>query len=332
MIAYLNGKIYTAEPQNLWSEAVIVKENKIEFVGSTEEAKKKLNDKDEIIDLDGKLMLPGFIDSHLHLMIGGFQLINIDMDKVRSKNEFREEIKKYTSENNLKWVTGGNWDHERFKEKTLPTKEWIDDITPDIPVFVTRRDLHMGLANSKALELAGIDKNTPNPEGGLIMKNSNGDLTGILKDTAMNFINKIIPEFTEEEDYKALDAALAEFKKLGITSVHDISRKNDFSLYKNYLTNDKLTCRIYSIYPIGEVEKSNNFLQYEDEKLKTGCIKAFSDGSLGSATAWFFEPYTDEPGNAGLPTDSYANGELRRLALKFDKEKHQMAIHAIGEK
>ena len=255
--AFINGKIYTVNEQQPYAEAVIVEKNKIKFVGSTDGAYKFIDQSTEVIDLDGKLMLPGFNDSHLHFTSGGNYLLGINLRPAQNKEEFVEIIQLYILKRSLPvstWVTGGRWDHELWKDKSLPTKELIDPFTENTPVFVSRIDGHVGLANSKALELAGITKNTPDPEGGLIERDEDGEPTGILKDNAMDLIFKIIPPPSLEENVEATLRALEEARKLGITSVQDMTQPGELEAYKQIMEEGKLTCRIYSIWPIDRYE------------------------------------------------------------------------------
>ena len=215
--AFINGKIYTVSENQPYAEAVIVEGNKIKFVGTTKEARKHIDASTEIIDLEGKLMLPGFNDSHLHFTSGGSYLLGINLRPARSKEEFVEIIEEYILSRSLpvsSWITGGRWDHELWPEKSLPTKELIDPITENTPVFVSRIDGHIGLANSKALELAGITKNTPDPDGGLIERDpETGEPTGILKDNAMDLVFKVIPPPSLEENIEATLACTRRSKK-----------------------------------------------------------------------------------------------------------------------
>ncbi|MBK7229157.1 MAG: amidohydrolase family protein [Ignavibacteriales bacterium] len=222
--AFVNGKIYTVNEAQPFAQSIIVEGNKIIFVGSNDGAKKLLDTSTQIIDLNGKLMLPGFNDNHVHFISGGFYLLGIDLRPATSTTEFKNILKTYSEKFPAKWITGGYWDHEKWETKDLPTKEMIDEVVSDQPVFVDRLDGHMAVANSYALNLAGITKDTQSPEGGLIVKDPlTGDPTGVLKDNAMSLITKLIPDPTPEENYTALLASLEEAKRLGITSVQDIT-------------------------------------------------------------------------------------------------------------
>ena len=334
--AFINGKIYTVNDKQPLAEAVFIEDNKISFVGSNSEIKKLIDNTTEVVDLHGKLMLPGFIDDHTHFINGGHYLLGIDLRKAKSTSEFKNILKEYAEKNHGKWITGGNWDHEAWETKALPTKEMIDEFTNNTPVFVERFDGHMGLANSYALKLAGITKETKNPDGGLIVKDSKtGEPTGVLKDNAMGLIYSVIPESTPEDDYKAGLRALEEAKENGITSIQDITYKNDLITYQKLLKDNKLTCRIYTRLPIaGYKSLVDEGIQYNfgSDMIKLGSLKAFSDGSLGSSTAWFFEPYAQDTTTTGLPMDIVTDGDLEKWAMDADKNKLQISTHAIGDR
>jgi predicted amidohydrolase YtcJ len=333
--AFINGKIYTVNRQQTIAEAVVIEDNKIIFVGSNLEAEKIIDASTKVIDLLGKLMLPGFNDSHLHFTSGGYYLLGINLRKAKSKEQLVSILKDYVKNREGRWVTGGRWDHELWKVKKVPTKELIDDFTASTPVFVSRIDGHMGLANSKALELAGISKDTPNPDGGLIVKDPDtGEPTGILKDNAMNLVFNIIPEKSLEDNIEATYRSLEEARKLGITSVQEMTQPGELEAYEKIKTDGKLTCRIYSIWPIDkykELTNKNIKVHSGDEYIRRGGLKGYADGSLGAKTAWFFNQYENDT-TYGLPMDIISNGELKKWALDADKNHLQLCVHAIGDK
>ena len=336
MKAFINGKIYTVNDKQPMAEAVVTEGNKILFVGSNEEAKKLVTNSTEVIDLKGKLMLPGFIDDHTHFVSGGFYLQGIDLRPAKSTTEFENILKDYVAAREGKWVTGGNWDHEAWEVKDLPTKEMIDNFTPNTPVFVDRFDGHMALANSYALKLAGITKDTESPDGGLIVKDpKTGEPTGVLKDNAMSLVYSIIPDASEDEYYEAALTAMDHIKPLGVTSIQDITMPEDLKIYQKLEKENKLTCRIYTRYPIARykdlIDKGIEYAHGSD-KLVLGSLKAFADGSLGSSTAWFFERYDQDTLTTGLPNDIVSDGRLKKWSLDADKHKLQISTHAIGDR
>lgn len=334
--AFVNGKVYTVNEKQPIAEAVIVEGNKIIFVGSNADAKKLIDASTNIVDLKGKLMLPGFIDNHVHFINGGSYLLGIDLRPANSTKEFKQILKDYAQKNPDKWITGGYWDHEKWETTNLPTKEMIDEVVSNQPVFVERLDGHMGVANSYALNLAGITKETQSPEGGIIVKDPNtGEPTGVLKDNAMSLIYNIVPAPTQEENYKAALAALDEAKKLGLTSVQDITFDDALEVYNKLKDEGKLTCRIYTRMPVTEYKKlidKNIQVGSGDEYIRMGSLKAFADGSLGSSTAWFFDKYNQDTTTYGLPMDIITDGSLERWALDADKNHLQLSVHAIGDR
>lgn len=334
--AYINGKIYTVNEKQPFAQAVVTEGNKIIFVGNNDEAKKLITSNTEVIDLKEKFMMPGFIDNHVHFITGGHYLLGIDLRSAQSTAEFKRILNDYAKKYPGKWITGGYWNHENWEIKDLPTKEMVDEAVYDQPVFVERLDGHMGVANSLALKMAGITKETQNPEGGLIVKDpKTGEPTGVLKDNAMNLIYRIIPEPSEDENYQALLAALNEAKKLGITSVHDITYSDALKAFERAKSEGKLTCRIYTRWPIADykslVEK-NIKAGTGDELIKMGSLKAFADGSLGSSTAWFFEKYNQDTTTFGLPMDIVTDGSMEKWCLDADKNGLQLSVHAIGDR
>lgn len=334
-IAFINGKIYTVNEKLPFAEAVITQGEKILFVGSQRDAEELIEKNTKKIDLKGRLMLPGFIDNHTHFAHGGFYLLGIDLRPAKSTQEFKQLVKEYVNQHEGKWITGGYWDHEQWEINNLPTKEMIDDFSPNTPIFISRLDGHMALANSYALKLAGITKDTPSPEGGLIVKDKKtGEPTGILKDLAKDLIDSIIPEPSLEEYKQATLRALQEARENGITSIQDITHKNDLTTYQNLEKEGLLSCRIYTRLPLSEYKDLvNSEIQVGSgsDKLKIGSLKEFADGSLGSSTALFFEPYDQDPSTCGLAMDVVTDGRLKEWSLDADKNKLQISIHAIGD-
>lgn len=334
--AFLNGKVYTADAKNKWTQAVLIQGNRIVYTGTDAEVKKMTDAKTKIVDLKGKLLLPGFIDNHTHFISGGFYLNGLDLRPAKSTAEFKQLLKDYVKKHPKGWITGGDWDHEQWEVKDLPHKDWIDDFTKDQPVLINRFDGHMALANSAALKLAGITKDTKSPDGGLIVKDPvTGEPTGMLKDNAMSLVYTLIPDPPQEEYDLACAAALEHAKSLGVTSIQDITYKNDLLAYQRFENQDKLTCRVYTRLPVSEYKNLVNAgitAGFGGDKIKLGSLKVFADGSLGSSTAWFFDPYVQDPSTSGLPNDIVSDGRLRKWAIDADKNGLQLSIHAIGDK
>jgi predicted amidohydrolase YtcJ len=333
--AFINGKIYTVNQNQPYAESVVAYGNQIIFAGSNLDAKKFIDSDTEIINLYGRLMLPGFIDGHTHFVNGGYYLLGLNLKPAQSSNEFKALLRDYVDSRKGKWITGGSWNHQSWPEKELPNKEMIDPFTQETPVFIERLDKHMGLANSLALKLAGITMDTPNPVGGLILKDPfTGEPTGILKDNAMPLVYSIIPEKSRMENEEAVLAALNEAKRYGVTGIHDITYKNDLAAFQLIEKEGRLTCRIYTRLPISDYKNlagSGIETCFGSSKIKIGSLKAFSDGSLGAGTAWFFDIYPGE-NTAGLPTDIVLDGRLEKWVIDADKNNLQLSIHAIGDK
>jgi predicted amidohydrolase YtcJ len=334
-IAYLNGKIYTVDPQKPSAEAVICQNGRIVFVGSTAEARKMLDAQTQTVDLGGRRVLPGFIDNHTHFADGGKYLLGVDLRGAKSTVAFKKILQEYVVAHRGEWVTSGNWDHEAWEVKELPTKEMIDGFSGDTPVFIDRFDGHMGLANSYALQLANITKDTPTPPGGEIVRDPRtGEPTGVLKDAAMTLIYNKIPLPTAEQKRRYVERALQEARENGITSVQDITFRPDLIAFQDLEKENKLTCRFYTRLPIDEYRNLSNAgirAGFGSDKIKLGSLKAYADGSLGSSTALMFKPYQQNPNTRGLPSDIIINGNLRKWALDADASQLQLSVHAIGD-
>ncbi|HWP83280.1 MAG TPA: amidohydrolase [Bacteroidota bacterium] len=333
---FMNANVWTVDNHKPRAEAVAVLNGRILAVGSKKEIQAFIGKSTTIIDIKGKLLLPGFIDNHTHFMSGGFQLQSVDLRYANNQQEFARLIKERAEKHPGRWMTGGDWDHDRWPQPDLPTKELIDQYTPNTPVFVSRYDGHMALANSYVLKLAGITKTTPDPPGGAIVKDpKTGEPTGILKDEAMSLVWKHVPEPSEQEMLEAARLALAEARKLGVTSIQDISSSADLRTYQTLKRNGELTARFYCRLPISQWEHlaaTGVKVPFGDEWIRIGSLKAFADGSLGSSTALFFEPFTSDPSTSGLPSDILQDGRLEQWALAADKAGLQLSIHAIGDK
>lgn len=337
-LVLLNGTVWTVNPDQPWAEAVALKGDKILEASSSEEVKRMIGDNTQVIDLKGDLVLPGFIDSHTHFLDGGFSLLSIRLRDAESREEFITRIDDKAKEiGKGVWILDGNWDHQSFDPPELPRKEWIDPVTPHNPVCVNRHDGHMVLVNSLALKLAGITKNTPTPAGGEILKDpETGEPTGILKDAAMNLVMRHIPEPSFKEKLKAAEVALKHAAELGVTSAHDMAYAENFEVYQELLRQNKLTARLYVYIPITEVEiyaRLKLKTPFGNNLLKIGGLKGFVDGSLGSSTALFFDPYTDNPRKKGLlHSQMFPEGIMEKRIIQADKAGLQVAVHAIGDK
>lgn len=333
-----NGKIWTVDPQKPWAEAVAIRSEHILLVGSNSEVAACKGPGTEIVDLAGRLVLPGFIDSHTHFLDGGFSLTGIQFRDVSGKHEFIERIGKHVGKLAPgSWIRDGNWDHQGFSPPVLPAKEWIDGCTPDNPVYVSCIDMHTALVNSRALKLAGISRETPSPPGGKIVKDRiTGEPTGILKDSAMTLVKKCIPDYSMDEKIHALQAAMQHAIRYGVTSVHDMMFLPDLAAYQALERDEKLSVRVHIYIPISEYDvftRVNMTTPFGSRRLKLGGLKAFVDGSLGSLTALFFKPYIGHPDTFGIKAgDMFPEGRLEQQLEAVDKAGLQVAVHAIGDK
>jgi hypothetical protein len=334
-VIFVNGKIWTVDKAKPGAEAVAVLDGRILAVGSSNEIGKLAGARTRIVDLKGKRMLPGFIDNHTHFMSGGFQLQSVDLRYAKSEAEFAALIEARAEKSTTRWITGGDWDHDNWPGGNLPTKELIDRTTARTPVFVNRYDGHMALANSYVLKLAGIDKNTPDPQGGTIVHDKKtGEPTGVLKDAAMNLVYRHVPDPSEEEMLEAAKLALAEARKFGVTSIQDVSSGNDVRVYQILRDKGELTARFHCRIPLsqwGNFASVGIKVPFGDDWVRVGSLKEFADGSLGSSTALFFQPFTSDPGTCGLAMDVVLDGRLEKWGMGADRAGLQLSIHAIGD-
>ena len=346
----LHGKVWTGESAAgaaKTAEAVAIANGRILAVGSDEEMRAYQGPNTTVIDLKGRLVVPGLTDSHAHFIPGGFQLLSVDLKDARSEEEFVRRIAaKARTLPSGRWMRGGDWDEESWSSEKLPTRWLIDPATPHTPVFISRYDGNAALANSLALELAGVTKDTRDPAGGVIVRDpKSGEPTGVLKDEAQNLVAKAIPRPSESEMEEALRAALKEAARVGLTSIHDITVgpeawngnfTGEIELLRRAELEGWLTCRIYAITPIANwknLEAAGISHDMGSEYLEMGAVKAFADGSLGSRTAWMFKPYDDDPGNSGLPMPIMAPpAKLEEIARQADKAGIQICTHAIGDR
>jgi predicted amidohydrolase YtcJ len=334
----VNAKVRTMDPSNPAAEAVAIVGNRITHVGSSADVKSMAGPRTRVIDAGGRLVLPGFNDAHVHFMSGGFHLSGVNLRDAKTPEEFARRIGEFAKTlSQGRWITGGEWDHESWPGAPLPAKELIDPLTPNTPVFVSRLDGHMALANSVALKLANVRADTKDPPGGAIVRDpKTGEPTGILKDAAMNFVSDKIPSPSRAEKLEAARAATAHAASLGVTSVQDMSAGADVGVYQELLERRELKTRIYAISPLPAWERLANTgarAGFGDAMLRVGGLKGFSDGSLGSSTAWFFEPYESSKDNLGLPADEmFPEGAMLKRVGSADAAGLQVVVHAIGDR
>jgi len=330
----VGGSVWTGDASLPTAEAVSIANGRITAVGGSEEIRALAGPDSDVIELDGRFAMPGFIDTHTHFLDGGLRLESVDLRDASSRAEFARRLKEYAEQLPPgTWILGGDWDHELWGGE-LPDRAWIDEITPQHPVFVTRLDWHMALANSRALELAGFDPSAPDPAGGEIVRDETGRPTGVFKDEAMGFLFAAVPEPTHAEQDSALSAAMRYAASLGVTGVHDMGTWDGLAAYERAHARGALTLRVRAFVPLSTVERLATFVDGRggvgDDMLSWGGLKGFVDGSLGSSTALFFDPYLDTPSTSGLTV--IGMDELADRVRAADAAGLQVAIHAIGDR
>ena len=333
----IHAKIWTVDAAQPEAEALVVIGDHIVEVGSDASIAKWKGPATRILDAGGKRILPGFNDAHVHFASGGFDLDSIDLKNAESRETFVAMIAERAKKTPAgQWMVGGNWDDQRWTPAVLPSRDWIDGVTGNTPVFLYRYDGHMALANTAALKIAGITRETPDPAGGMIVHDAKGDLTGVLKDAAMDAVSGKIPPATHEQLTAAVQRALAYAASLGVTSVQDMNPSYaDMAVYAELAEKGELTTRIYAApYETDWQDQAKIGLRrsFGSPYYRVGAVKGYADGSLGSTTAFFFEPYTDAPQTRGLLSSEMQPPEkfLERLQ-QADRAGLQLCIHAIGD-
>ncbi len=333
---YTNGTIWTGVDGADDASVLGIRDGVIVYVGDGGDVDFKV-DSAAVTNLDGRFLMAGFIDNHVHFFWGGTGLASVDLRDAATPEEFTARIVDFAATvPEGRWVEVGNWDHQLWGGE-LPTKEWIDAGTGDTPVFVMRLDGHMGLANSAALELAGITAATETPAGGEIVRDASGEPTGILKDNAMNLVLAAIPAPSEAEMLERFDAAQSHALSLGLTQVHavtanpnELGQLDDLRLARE---RDLMKLRIHAYLPLEHWDRVSKLVASDghgDDFLRWGGLKGFMDGSLGSGTAWMYEPFIDEPGNTGFPLSDPE--QIDSLVQDADAAGRRLAIHAIGDR
>lgn len=329
-----NANVRTMDAGRTVARSIAMLNGWIIAIGSDAETAALVGRNTRVIDAQGKTVLPGFNDAHVHFTSGGYQLSLVDLRSAASQAEFAARIKAYVAK--LKpgeWVLGGRWDHENWKPNDLPTRQLIDAVAPNNPVFVQRLDGHMAVANSLALKLAGVTKATKDVEGGLIVRDAAGEPTGVLKDTAMGLVDRVIPEPTFEQYENAAAAATDYAASLGVTSVQDMTAPS-LGAYQELLRTGRLKTRIYAGGVLSEWKTQANAgirAAFGSSMLRVGTLKGYADGSLGSRTAWFFSPYHDDPLTSGIPRADVQT-TMKDDVANADKQGLQVMIHAIGDR
>lgn len=338
VVEYINGVIWTGNPAMATDASVMVTtDGQISYIGNERPPRTEGVLVARVVDLKGQFVVPGLIDNHVHFIDGGAGLAAVQLRDAKTQDEFKRRIVEYADALEAgQWVLFGNWDHEQWGGE-LPRKEWIDDATPNTPVFVMRTDGHMGFANSAALKLAGIDRNAKQPNGGEIVFDDKGEPTGVLKDTALDPMFAVVPPPSNAERLNSIEAAQRHALSLGLTQVHVMTASpSEADIYSAFVLADQrglLRIRTIVYTPIQywrEVLQDLGDRRYSSELLSWGGFKGLTDGALGSTTAWFYEPYVDAPNKSGFPLIEAK--QLNAMLADAHTADVNTAIHAIGDR
>lgn len=328
-----DARIWTGDENRPWAEAIASRGETILAVGDLESVTALIGENTEVISVAGGMLVPGLIDTHVHFIDGGSALASVQLRDAASPDEFTRRIAEFA--NGVapgEWITGGTWDHENWGGE-LPQRDWIDAVTPDNPVWIYRLDGHMALANSAALRIAGVDADTPDVDGGEVVRDADGRPTGVLKDNAMSFVTAAVPASSEAKLDREVQAAMRYLAANGVTSVHDMAGFESLAAYRRAKARGEMTTRIYSVVPLTEWQALRDEMLANgsgDEWLKIGGLKGFMDGSLGSHTAAFFEPFTDAPDDRGFLINEL--DDMREWITGADAAGLHVIVHAIGDR
>jgi predicted amidohydrolase YtcJ len=338
VVVYLHGRIYTNDPTQPWADAMAVRDGKIRCVGKIDYILLECGGNDpsaETIQLKGKFLMPGFNDAHVHLGAAAGDMLSVQLNGVTTIEELQKRIADAVARHKEgEWITGSGWDHTLWADKKFPNKEQIDAVAPKNPVFLVHVSGHVAVANTLALQHGEIKDDTPNPPGGMIERDADGEATGMLEeDSAMSLVSARIPDLKSDQRRRGIQMVLADAAKNGVTSVQDNSDWSDYLVYAQLKEEGKLTLRITEWLPF--MESMDHLLNLRaqggttDPWLKTGALKGFTDGALGSRTAAMLAPYSDQPSTSGILTNEPE--KLRAMAIERDKAGFQINFHAIGD-
>ena len=326
------GKVWTGNDKQAWAEGFAIVNDSIVAVGTHSEIEDWIGAETKVIEASTEnLIVPGFIDCHTHFMEGGFALASVQLRDAKTKEEFINRIKSFAlTQPKGAWITSGDWDHENWGGE-LPSRDWIDSVTQNNPVWINRLDGHMNLANSMALKLAGVDDDVKEVAGGNIVRDKQGRVTGVFKDNAKSLIYPVVTEPTDEQKDMALQAAMKYVASFGVTSVHNMDGYHD--VFERAKKSNALITRIYAGMSLRKWRELNEKVNQQgrgDKWLRIGSLKAFVDGSLGSHTAAFFKPFEDTPKDSGFFV--IPELELYKRIKSADSAGLHIMTHAIGDK
>ena len=340
-LAVVNARVWTGDSRRPWADAVAVSGERIAAVGPSAEIMKTVSEATRVIDAKGQMLVPGFIDAHVHFMDGGFSLTSVQLRDATTREEFVRRIKEHAATlPDGAWMLEGNWDHQHWGGE-LPRAEWIDSVTPNTPVFIQRLDGHMSLANSAAMRAAGVTRETKDVAGGEIVRDATGAPSGIFKDNATSLFDRAVPDPLPAQEDAALDAAMRYVAEQGVTSVHNMGSVSgtgswgQIAAFERARSARRLRTRIYAAVPLANWEGLRDTIAARgghrgDEWLRIGALKGFVDGSLGSHTAAMLAPFSDTPNDTGLfvtPPET-----IYEWAKAADAAGLHIIIHAIGDK
>jgi len=333
----VSARIWTGDPARAQAEALAARGGRIVAVGSNSEVGALRGPATRVIDAHGKRVVPGFIDSHTHMTMGGLNLLAVDLRDTRDEADFTRRLAEYAKTRPAgQWITDGAWDHQQWPVPRLPTRALLDPATGDRPACLSRQDGHMMVCNSLALRLAGITRRTTDPPGGVIVRDSSGEPTGVLKDAAMDAVWAVRPARTLAELTEALRTAMKHAAKNGVTSVQDLpGNPLDLDAWESLRKAGEMTVRVNYRPPLSRWERARDRRAgtKNDAWLRVGGVKGFADGSLGSGTAFFFAPYTDDPGTFGVyAAEAIPLSEMEQRVAAADRAGLQVEIHAIGDR
>jgi predicted amidohydrolase YtcJ len=336
-LVLLSAKIWTGDPARPAAEALAVREGRIVAIGGNARIGSLVGPATRVVQGRGRRVVPGLIDSHTHMSMGGFNLLAVDLRHTRNEKEFTEQLARFAETVPPgRWITDGAWDHQQWAVPRLPTRALLDPATGDRPACIARQDGHMVVCNSLALNLAKITRDTPDPPGGVIVRDSVGVPTGVLKDAAMDAIWAVRPARTLAEVTEALRTAMKHAAKNGVTSVQDLpGTARDLEAWESLRKAGEMTVRVNYRPSLTEWEKARDKKAgtMKDEWLRVGGVKGYADGSLGSSTALFFEPYDDDPSNRGVyAAEAIPLSRMEERVAAADRAGLQVEIHAIGDR
>lgn len=331
----LNGNVITLNPEQPRAEAIAIRNGRIVAVGSNHQIREQIDKESTVIDAENKTVIPGFVDCHVHMKSFGRSLQTLDLREVRSVEEMRQKLEEYAQENpERRWILGRGWDQDEFSEGRYPTRRDLDSAVPDKPVFLTRVCGHIGVANSKALELAGITKETKVEGGRVDLDRGTGEPNGILRENVLQLIWETVPQPSLKQLEEACLLACRKAVEVGLTGVHwMVGSAREIRILQKLDWEGRLPLRVYLGIPVDLLDQLTSLglvTGFGDDMVKIGFVKILADGSLGARTAALKEPYSDKPQTKGMLL--YTQRRLDKLILQAHQAGLQLAVHAIGDR